>query len=268
MDIHNFYQSSGAKPIFHRGNAVGCLCIHGFSAAPTEIGWLGDHLHTHMGMTTYAVRLAGHGASPEHMAHMRWRDWYGAARDGYEILRQQCDTVFIAGISMGGLLTLALAASADVDAAGAVVMAAPTAFQSPTVSQTPYLKYLRRTAYMPDTSDLPEIVRAEQARRGEPVVGRTYYSTWYTAAVAQMYALSQEVKRQLPNITMPLSLIYAENDDAVPLSSSDTIKQGVSSTDIEQHVLGTSRHIITQDTEREVAFGIAERFMSRILADQ
>lgn len=268
MDIHNYYLKSGAKPIFRRGGNVGCLCIHGFSAAPTEISWLGDYLHDTMNMTTYSPRLAGHGSQDVDMKRMRWRDWYGTARDGYEILRNQCDTVFVAGISMGGLLALMLSAADDVDNAGAVIIAAPTEFQDKNIYLTRYLKYVKATAYMPDVTNLPEIVKAEQEKRGEPVIGRTHYDIWSYSATAELVTLSQATRAQLSNIKVPLSLIFAEHDDAVPLSSSDYIKSHVSSTDVEQHVLHESRHIITQDTERDTAFELSANFFRRILDEK
>lgn len=260
MNIHDPYLKPGAKPIFRRGNNMGCLLLHGFSAAPTEISWLGDYLHEHLGMTVYTPRLAGHGTDPNHMRRMHWHDWYASARDGYELLANQCDKVFVAGISMGGVLSLMLAAAADTTLHAAAIIAAPTHFKSRQIPRTPYLKYLSSMRDMPDTSLLPQIVRDEQHRRGEQQIGRTHYERWSVAAVAQMYHMTQEVRKQLSNITTPLLLIYAEKDGAVPLSCSDYIAQAVKSQIVEQYTLNESGHIITQDIERDTAFELVTAF--------
>ena len=34
----------GGEPFFMPGNQIGCLLIHGFTGAPKEMRWLGDHL--------------------------------------------------------------------------------------------------------------------------------------------------------------------------------------------------------------------------------
>src|SRR5712691_2402872 len=113
---------AGAEPFYFRGGAVGCLCMHGLSAAPQEVYWLGQSLAKH-GATVYGPRLYGHGLTVDHMLHMRWQDWYASALDGYYLLKQTCDQVFALGFSMGSLLALRLAATEDV--AGVVGLAVP-----------------------------------------------------------------------------------------------------------------------------------------------
>ncbi len=263
MNIHQPYLSGGARPIFQPGGAMGCLCLHGFSAAPTEIFWLADHLHHTLGMTTYSARLTGHGTDPADMNRMRWRDWYLSARDGYQLLADQCEQVFIAGVSMGGLLTLLLAAADDIHPAAAAVIAAPLSFSDVNVYRAKWIKLYRRQAPMPDQSNLPQIVREEQRKRGEPVIGRTHYTTWSVSAVAEMQTLSEVARDHLDHIRTPLTLIYAEQDKAVPLACSDEIASQVNSPEVVQHTLKQSGHVITQDTEREQAFQMVESFFRR-----
>lgn len=265
MNVDSPYMRVGAKPIFRRGNDIGCLCLHGFSAGPSEVGWLGDHLHETMGLTVYVPRLAGHGIEPAMMHRMRWQDWYLSARDAYEVLANQCEQVFVAGLSMGGLLTLMLSAAADTDIAGAAVMAAPVFFKSRSIQYARYLRYLRQTTDMPDTSNVPQLVREEQARRGETVEGRTTYRTWSTAAIAELVDFSHLVRQALPQISTPLTLIYAEQDGAVELASSYHIAATVQSDTVEQHMLTGSGHLITQDFEREAAYALVQGFFTRLL---
>ena len=260
FDLHNPYLSIGGRPRFRRGNTIGCLCIHGFSAAPPEIDWLADHLHKTLDFTTYSVRLDGHGTNPADMRQMSWREWYMSVRDGYQLLADQCDEVVVAGISMGGLLTLLLCAAADAPLSAAAVIAAPTDFKSRTLQQTPYLKHIMHWADMYDRTHLPQLIREEQHRRGEPVIGRTHYEKWSVNAMAELIALSDYVRDVLYQIENPLTLIYAENDGAVPLSCSDYIATHTRSTIVEQHLIPESGHIITQDTHRDEAFQIIETF--------
>jgi carboxylesterase len=263
MNLHDPYAGYGARPQFRRGGPLGCLCIHGFSAAPTEISWLADHLHSTLNLTTYTPRLAFHGTDYRDMHRARWQDWYMTVRDGYQLLADQCEAVFIAGISMGGLLSLMLSAADDVEPLATAVIAAPTAFKDPDIEKVPYLRHIRRETPVLDRSTLPQIVREEQYRRGEPVEGRTHYSTWSLNAIYEMYTLAGTARTMLYNIRVPLVLVYAEQDTAVPLSSADEIAAKVRSEIVEKHILHRSGHIITQDIEREDAFRHVESFFRR-----
>lgn len=260
FDLHDPYLTPGARPRFRRGNRVGCLCIHGFSAAPTEIDWLADHLHTTLGYTTYTPRLDGHGTDHADMHRMTWREWYMSVRDGYQLLADQCDEVVVAGISMGGLLALLLCAAEDAPLRAAAILAAPTHFNDRNIYWAGWLKHVRRRMALYDRTDLPQIVREEQYRRGEPVVGRTHYEAWSVRAIAQLVDLAAYVRTVLYQVHTPLTLVNAENDDAVPLTCQDYIATHTRSTVVEKHLIAGSRHIITQDRGRDEAFRIVENF--------
>ena len=50
----------------------------------------------------------------------------------------------------------------------ATIIAAPVFFKSRRVHFARYMKWIQRMTHVPDVTNLPEIVRAEQERRGEP----------------------------------------------------------------------------------------------------
>lgn len=253
---------SGAEPYFHRGGATGCLCLHGFTASPAEVLWCARHL-AQAGHTVYAPRLAGHGTHPRDLAHTRWTDWYGSALDGYHLLRQQCDAIFVCGLSMGGLLALLL--SADVPVNGIIAMAAPivTAAGPQRISLVRAIKFVLPFTDQSDRSDLPGRVRDEQIRRGENAVGRVRYDRWSTAAYEQLLRLRQTVVTRLPQVEAPLLLIFSEKDSLIGLESEAVIKQRVHSPTIETHLLKQSGHILTQDVEHMKVFQLAADFIVR-----
>jgi len=100
----------------------GILCLHGFTASPSEMSWLGQHLAGE-GYTVYGLRTPGHGTDPHDLDRYLWQDWFAAVLDGYHLLRAQCDRVVVVGHSMGGLLGLLLACAEPVN--GLVVLASP-----------------------------------------------------------------------------------------------------------------------------------------------
>lgn len=250
----------GAESFYCRGGEIGCLCIHGFTASPAEVRWLGQHLHA-QGHTVYGPRLPGHGIYHTALAHQQWQDWYSVVLDGYMLLASQCKQVFVVGLSMGGLLALLLASQQPV--AGAVVMAAPVLFKGRSIQYARYLRWLVPYTDQTDRSSFAEMIRQEQARRGEAVIGRVRYGIWSTQAVGQLYALSQVVNAHLKDIRVPLQLIYSEADQVVPLSSLEHIIQQVPSEMVEVQRLQHSDHILPQDSERETVFALSSDFIQR-----
>lgn len=251
---------AGAEPFFFRGGEVGCLCLHGFTASPAEVRWMGEYL-AGRGCTVYGPRLPGHATDPRDLLRMRWQDWYAAALDGWAVLRAQCEQVFVVGHSMGGLLALMLAADRPVT--GAVIQAAPIRFRSRLIRTAWWLKYGLRFTDQTDTSPVVEVIRAEQQRRGEAVVGRLRYNQWASAGVEQLYALSGEARRHLPEIRVPLLLIYSTQDRTVPPENIDLIRQEVGSASVESRLLQQSDHILPQDVERETVFALTADFIAR-----
>ncbi len=250
----------GGESFFFRGNRTGILCIHGFMASPAEIRWLGKHL-ADQGYTVYGPRLPGHATDYRDMARQRWQDWYASVEDALAVLRAQCDRVLVVGHSMGGMLGLMLAAHTHID--GLAALASPVLFTSRSMATAHWIKYVRPYTDQSDNGPLIQLIREEQARRGESVVGRIRHNQWSTAAVSELFKLSLAVQGCLPDVKTPLMLIYSEGDKTVGLHNRDFVVQRVQSTEIEQHTLKQSDHILPQDSERETVFKLVADFIQR-----
>jgi carboxylesterase len=253
----------GAAPQFYRGNGIGCLVVHGFMASPSEVGWLGEHL-AEQGYTVYVPRLTGHGINHKHMMRMRWEDWYAQVLDGYYILKQQCEQVYAIGHSMGGMLSLLLATNELVD--GVVPVATPFQFQERVMPYTRYLSGILPFTHQPSEGELNALIEAEQQRRGEPIYSRVHYPRWATRAVYEIYRLSMEMHPHLGKVTVPLLLLYSQNDTTAPLYNMDMLMNAVKSEIIEKHILKTGAHVIFQDVGRDEAFQVVADFIARRVA--
>ncbi len=251
---------AGGESFFFRGNTIGILCIHGFMASPLEIRWLGKHL-ADAGYTVYGPRLPGHATDYHDMTRQHWQDWYAAVEDALAVLRAQCERVFVVGHSMGGMLGLLLAANSKID--GLAALATPVLFNNRSMANANWIKFIRPYTDQSDHSPFIQLVQDEQVRRGENVVGRIRHDLWSTAAVGELFALSIVVRDCLPNVTLPLLLIYSEGDKTVGLNNRDMIVANVKSSVIEQHTLKQSDHILPQDSERETVFELVAEFIKR-----
>jgi len=97
------------RPIFLKGSRnAGVLLIHGYMAAPREMGAFAQYLYE-QGFTVYAPRLAGHGTAPEDLAQTRYEQWVASAEEAYVVLRHSCSKIVIGGFSTGAGLALELA---------------------------------------------------------------------------------------------------------------------------------------------------------------
>jgi carboxylesterase len=68
-----------------RKESTAVLMVHGFTGSPSEFRRVGYFLNE-MGYTVKAVRLPGHGTTPEDMIRTGWRDWYQHVLDSYDEL--------------------------------------------------------------------------------------------------------------------------------------------------------------------------------------
>lgn len=249
----------GAEPILFDGGPVGCVCVHGFSASPEEMRWLGEYLNAR-GVTVFVPRLAGHGTTLHMFARQHWMNWYEDVLDGVALLRSRCQVVYAAGLSMGGLLTLRAAAAGVLD--GAIVMAAPIALQPPLARLSPLLKHVWRSVKV-KSQGLDGRVRALQRAMGREDYGAVKYrERWPMAAIAQLPPLIDEVRRHLAEVRVPLLLIYSQADRTVPYAHMAFIAERVRSADVVQQTLQHSDHVLTQEAERETVYALVWHFLA------
>lgn len=251
----------GAEPYFSAGDGVGYLILHGFMASPTEVLWAGKAL-ADAGRTVYIQRQPGHGINPEHMSRMRWQDWYAQAVDGYHILSQMCERVYVVGHSMGGLLALLIAAEYPVN--GAVIAAAPLAVPDGLMRYGRLIASFKPYTQHPSTDAFHTMVRAEQERRGEPPSGRVHYAKWSSRAVYELYTLIGVANEHLARVDKPLLLLYATKDQTVPVTDSDIISQKVKSDHVQSCIIEDGEHLIYLDIGRQAAIDATVGFIDTL----
>ena len=249
LDLDHVRIRHGAEPFLLDGGEVGCVCTHGFTASTEEKRWLASN-HNPPGLTVYVPP----------MRRQHWLNWYEDELDAIALLRARCRKVFAVGLSMGGLLSLRAGADGLVD--GVAAMATPLFIEQRAAR---YARLINLVLPFTRKSDWPgaldEAVRAAQRAMGLEDYGRLDYRLRPTASVVQLSALMRDVRRRLPHLTVPLLLIYSRADDAAPYASMAYVADHVRSTDLIQHTLEHSGHILTQDIERETVFGLVWEFI-------
>jgi carboxylesterase len=207
------------------------------------------------GYTVHIARLAGHGTSPEDLAHTTWEEWLASAREALRALRARCADVAIVGLSMGGALALHLAATED--PAAVVAMATP-------IRLRPVIRRLAR-AVQPVLPYVPVIVRVGP-RDADVLRYRVSYARIPLAAARDLARLLDRTRDLLPRVRAPLLIVQGRRDFAIPRESADEIYRGVASPVRRLLWLPKSRHVVTLDRERALLFAETRRFLAEHLA--
>lgn len=239
----------GAEPFFLPGGKVGCVLVHGFTGAPKEMRLMGDHLQQE-GITCLSVRLAGHGTDIKDMIRTRWHDWLASVEDGMHLLQGSCDEIFLAGLSMGGLLSLLAAALHPVQG----VIALSTPFEINTDWRIKIAK--------PLSLIIPTVGKDKSDVKDEAIAASHIdYPAYPTRSVAEFVSLLDTVKANLCNIHSPVLMINSKLDGSVSEQDQEKYRQALQHTHFEPLMLQESRHVITEDIEREIVFQHALDFI-------
>jgi carboxylesterase len=241
----------GGEPFYFPGGPTGCLLVHGFTASPQEMRGLGEHL-AGRGHTVLGIRLFAHAASLEDMLRARWGDWYASVEDGYAHLRGPCDRVVVMGMSLGGVLSLLLAAAYPV--AGVVAMSTPFAPPTDLRIRLPLL-LAPLVRFFPKG---PPDWRDPQAQ-----ASRVAYPAYPLRTVGETFKAMAALRQALPTVTSPTLLIHSTEDVFVPPENSRRIAAGLTSAQVETLFIENSSHVITLDLAREHVFEAASGFVSR-----
>ncbi|MFW9999809.1 MAG: alpha/beta hydrolase [Candidatus Hodarchaeota archaeon] len=140
----NLMIMDGAGPFLFEGNKVGILMIHGGGGGTcADLKPLAEYLYAKGGYTVKIPLLPGFGTSPEDLKNIKINDWKSALKEEITILKDTCDKIIVGGHSMGGLLTLILAANYNFD--GIFTISAPAGVQSFLINLVPlfqiFVKY-------------------------------------------------------------------------------------------------------------------------------
>lgn len=232
--------SEHAQPFAAGTGRVGVLFCHGFTGSPWSLlEWA--RLTADAGYRVSLPRLPGHGTTWQELNLTGWRDWYAAVERAFLELRAGCDTVFVAGLSMGGALALRLAEKYPDDVAG-LVLVNPAVMGYRKMWAIPTLRRFRASA------------RAVGSDIAAPGVLENAYERTPLHAAASLMQLWVDVRACLDLVNCPILLFRSTTDHVVPAASAAFILSHVSSDDVTERVLSRSYHVATMDHDKDEIF--------------
>ena len=246
---------SGAEAWSHNGTLTsGVLVIHGFTGNPSSVRELAERF-ADGGFHVEVPRLTGHGTVIEDMVPTRWSDWSADVEAAYKDLSSRCKQVVVAGQSMGGALTLWLAARHP-EIAG-IVCINPVA-QGRTAEEIAFLDVIIESGeeLLPGVgNDIADTEVTENVYAGTPL--QAAYSM-YVEGVAPL-------AEHYPKMMMPMLLINSVQDHVVEPTQSDFLVAHYAGK-VERVMLEKSFHVATQDVEKETVMSRSVVFAKQVLS--
>ncbi len=232
------------------------LCLHGLTGTPYEMRPIAEEL-VRKGVRCVGPVMAGHGRTASELARTSHQAWVALARDALLRLREQSQWVFVAGLSMGGLVTLTLAAENRADAVA--VMGTPLWLGRRERSLIPLLRYLRPFWDKDENVDIQD----EQARARHPSL-----DVIPLASVQEVMKLQKGVRASLSRITTPVFIGHGALDRTANPRDARTIFGEVNAPQRALHIAARSGHVVSVDYDGpELARAVADFFVRQIGRD-
>ncbi len=224
----------GAEPFYFEGGDTGVLVLHGFTGTTQSMRYLGEQLRD-AGFTVCGPRLKGHGTHYEDMEETTYQDWLASAEEGYQWLKQRCSQIFITGLSMGGTLTLHLAADHP-EVKGIIPINAAV--------DIPELEQLKGASEPRFLDAIGSDIKQEGANE-------LAYDKTPLQAVQQLLTFMEKTRDRLEDIKCPALIYRSVEDHVVPPLNSSMIYNEIESEEKEIIDLPESYHVATLDNDKE-----------------
>ena len=261
------------------GGRSGVLLIHGLTGTPTEMRFVAKGLQRH-GFTTYGMQLAGHCGTEADLLASNRSDWFQSVREAADKLAAQVDHLFVAGLSMGALLALRLAAERPDQVAGLGLYGTTFRYDGWTIPWYGKLSFLLPLAVSMGIGkharfheQFPYGIKDERIRQriaGAMLSGHSDQAglsgnPW--PSLAEFYRLSWRVRKLLPQVVAPSLILHAREDDVASLANVRHLERELRGPHQTQ-ILDKSYHMITVDQERDIVIDRSAAFFKRIADGQ
>jgi carboxylesterase len=243
----------GAEPWTHEGSLPhGVLVVHGFTGSPGSMRGLAEAFAA-AGFHVEMPLLPGHGTSVEDMLATNWADWLRGANSAYAQLAARVDKVVVAGLSMGGALTLRLGLEhpeiAGLVCVNPATMSMPAGFIQP----LQHLVDAGERTMAAISSDIADPEQTEIAYDATPI--------------ACLLSLVREglipIQDLYPSLRMPLLLCSSPNDHVVDPAQADHLASTYGGP-VDRVILQRSFHVATQDFDKDLIFEHSVAFARRV----
>lgn len=231
-------------------NGKGVLLLHGLTSGAAQMIPMARYLND-FGYTVRCANLAGHGTYPEDLLHTTAEDLIAKAEYDYQQLAAECGTVYVGGVSTGGLLSLYLA-SRHPEIAGIIPVSSPMWLVPGSFISQPY----------------PEgTVWLDRPLGEKPGMFRKYHIHYEKIAIRIFDELNRlmDVVRDpalLEKVRCPVLVVQTDDDDVAEPKSADHLLAHLGSGDVQALRPASGGHLCLLGNGCFSIFAAARDFLS------
>jgi carboxylesterase len=181
-------------------------------------------------------------------------DWVRSVEKGLQTLQARCKHVFMAGLSMGGCLTLYMAATRPAAFKAIAPINACVYFNAPDLAALAF------------DANAPATIPGLGSDIKDPNTKEIVYAQVPIPCVRHIYALMAVTRDLLPRVAAPTLVIVSAEDHVVPPDNSKEIIQRIASDRREMLLLKNSYHVATIDNDKDLINESVRRFFKQALA--
>lgn len=232
----------------------GVLLLHGFGDTPQTLALLARRLRK-AGYSVFAPLLPGHGRDPESFAKSRAADWIQAAQEAYVDMRARHDKVSVIGLSMGGALSVILAAERQ--EIPALVLIAPYVGMPRLVRAAAATHWLWGKLVGQVAARDPRSIRDPIEREKNLA-----YGTLTGRALHELSLVVRSARKSLAQVSSPTLIVQSREDPRLAPAVAEFALETLGSRKKELIWTEGAGHIITVDYGRERVFAEVERWLN------
>lgn len=237
---------------------AGIVLSHGYLSTPREVRTMAEYFYRR-GYAVYAVRLKGHGTSPEELAQTNWEELYESFNRGYAVIKSLTDRIIVGGFSTGGVLALLAAARKGPKVTAAFSINAPL--------------HLRNIAarFAPSMASLNALL----AKVGKSAAGWEYiahvpenpdlnYPRIPVSGVVQLGLAMDALAAEIKNVVAPTMLVQNSRDPIVEPTSGYDIFTQLGTTEKELLYIDRPLHGVINGPGSEEVFARILPFLEKV----
>ncbi len=244
---------------------VGVLLVHGLTGTPAEMKHFGKVI-ARRGVTVACHELAGHCASIDDLKATTWRDWYNSVEIAFEALSNECDQVYVGGLSMGALLSMLLAAEKGKRVNGIFLLSATffydgwnmpkfkQKFLLPLVLYSPlkyFMEWEETSPYGIKDERMRALVAAILDNKDAKTADKIGYFKTPATVILESVRLMSAAKRCMKNILSPTLIVHSTEDDMASLKNAYFIQENIAAEIVETYFVDDTYHVVTLDKRKD-----------------
>ncbi|GAB3057399.1 alpha/beta hydrolase [Virgibacillus ainsalahensis] len=225
------------KPFTFEAGSRAVLLLHGFTGHSADVRMLGRFLEK-KGYTSHAPIYRGHGESPEELIKSNPDQWWEDVEKAFNHLKDLgYEEIVVAGLSLGGVLSLKLAYSTKVKAV--ITMCSPMFFDNETQLTQGFKRFSQEYKQLEGKEDQTITQEVDALMENSDDVFN------------HLENFINEVKNEIDTIYTPTLVVQAEKDEMINKKSATYIYENVEADKKDIKWYEESGHVITMGKEKE-----------------